>query len=304
MELINILRGTVALLIGTVALRPYVFVFFAIYLFIAITSIGLKRTLLFTVIAYFAAFACEYSSTHSAFGIPFGVYHYVESTRGKELWIAGVPFMDSLSFTFLSFISFRMAALLLRPLTNTDVPGRAMSPIIRRPGSLLPTAALAGFLMMYLDIIIDPVTLQGTRWFLGEIYLYPDRGSYFGVTLANFVGWFVVGLIIVLLFTASERRLKGAETARGIWRYRFQDAGPVGLYFGILAFNLIITFHIGETSMGLAGIFITMPLLLLVAFTLRRSQVQSRSVALVSIAPGGIKELPSPESADLVEIAG
>jgi uncharacterized membrane protein len=304
MELISILRGTVALLIGTVALRPYVFVFFAIYLFIAITSIGLKRTLLFTTIAYFTAFACEYSSTHWAFGIPFGVYHYVESTRGRELWIAGVPFMDSLSFTFLSFISFRMAALLLRPLTNNAASARSMSPIIRRPGSLLPTAALAGFLTMYLDIIIDPVTLQGKRWFLGEIYLYPDQGSYFGVTLANFVGWFVVGLIIVVLFTATERGVKGAERARGMWRSRFQDAGPVVLYFGILAFNLFITFHIGETSMGLAGIFITMPLLLLVIFTLRRSQFQSRSDALASIASNGIEELPSPESADLVEIVG
>ncbi|HUK88905.1 MAG TPA: carotenoid biosynthesis protein [Blastocatellia bacterium] len=263
------------LMMGTVALRPYVFVFFAIYLFIAITSIGLKRTFLFTAIAYLIAFVCEYSSTHFSLGIPFGVYHYVESTRGKELWIAGVPFMDSLSFTFLSFISYRLSLLLI----GTLIGQASASGARMRPPRLLYIAVLAGFLMMYLDIIIDPVTLQGKRWFLGEIYLYPVRGPYFGVTLANFLGWFIVGLAIVVVYCLFERRLKGSQPD-GIWHYPFQDIAPVALYFGILAFNLSVTFYIAETSMGFAGVFITMPLLLLVIFTAVRKR--SASVFLSS----------------------
>ena len=31
-------------------------------------------------------------------GIPFGWYYYTGSTEGQELYIADVPFMDSLSF--------------------------------------------------------------------------------------------------------------------------------------------------------------------------------------------------------------
>src|SRR5437016_13476708 len=94
---------------GTVALRPYVFTFLVAYLFLAVTSMGWRRTLLFTVLAYILAFCCEFSSIHN--GFPFGLYYYIPETRNRELWIVGVPFMDSLSFTFLSFVSFELAVL-------------------------------------------------------------------------------------------------------------------------------------------------------------------------------------------------
>jgi len=253
------------LLIGTIELRPYVFIFFAVYLAIAITSIGLKRTVIFTALAYTIAFLCEYNSSHGDSGIPFGVYRYIQSTQGRELWIAGVPFMDSLSFTFLSFVSYRLAILLLSPPRNDK-----MAPLDNRLNVLL-VAALAGFLMMYLDIIIDPVTLQGKKWFLGEIYYYPNGGAYFGVTLANFAGWFVVCLIIVLVFSAIDSRLAGGPRPMGVRQFPFQWLSPAALYFGILGFNLWVTFRIGETTMGLAGLFISLPLLLLLGLSLRRA---------------------------------
>ena len=54
------------LFVSTVIFRPYVFIFFACYLFLAVTSIGWKRTLLFTIIAYTVAFICEWSSAVAA----------------------------------------------------------------------------------------------------------------------------------------------------------------------------------------------------------------------------------------------
>jgi putative membrane protein len=258
------------LLIGTIQLRPYVFIFFAIYLAIAITSIGLKRTVIFTGLAYAIAFASEYSSSHGNSGVPFGVYRYIQGTRGRELWIAGVPFMDSLSFTFLSFISHRLAILLLSPLsvTRSDIE---IVPDRQKP-NILWIAALAGFLMMYLDIIIDPVTLKGKQWFLGEIYYYPNGGPYFGVTLANFAGWFAVGALIVLAFEAIDRRLAATATPMGVRHFPFQWLAPAGLYFGILGFNLWVTFYIGETTMGLAGLFITLSLVVLLALSIWKAK--------------------------------
>ena len=254
------------LLIGTIELRPYVFIFFAIYLAIALSTIGLKRTMIFTALAYTIAFVCEYSSSHGDSGIPFGVYRYIESTRGRELWIRGVPFMDSLSFTFLSFVSWRFSTILLSTgSTRTEIAASGAG----RKSRIIYTAALAGFLMMYLDIIIDPVTLQGKKWFLGEIYYYPNGGAYFGVTLANFAGWFVVCLIIVLVFSAIDSRLAGGPRPMGVRQFPFQWLSPAALYFGILGFNLWVTFRIGETTMGLAGLFISLPLLLLLGLSLR-----------------------------------
>src|SRR6202023_1823504 len=112
------------LLLLTIALRPYVFIFLASFLFISIANFGLRTTMLFTAITYIVALACEWSSVHN--GFPFGLYHYVEATRDREIWIAGVPFFDSLSFTFLSFASYTVAMLACAPLNREGVDLRLL----------------------------------------------------------------------------------------------------------------------------------------------------------------------------------
>ena len=96
------------LLWGTVLLRPYVFLFLAVYLIIAILNMGVIRSVVFTVLAYTIAFSSEYSSTRN--GFPYGFYSYIETTRNQELWISNVPFMDSLSYSFLYPTFVRKAA--------------------------------------------------------------------------------------------------------------------------------------------------------------------------------------------------
>ena len=47
---------------------------------------------------------------------------------------------------------------------------------------------LAAILFVLQDVLIGPVSLRGFKWFLGQIYYYPVKGMYFGVTLSNFPG--------------------------------------------------------------------------------------------------------------------
>ncbi|MBI4850804.1 MAG: carotenoid biosynthesis protein [Acidobacteria bacterium] len=244
------------LLFGTVLLRPYVFTFFAAYLFLAITAIGWRRTTLFTVVAFVIAFLCEYSSIHN--GFPFGLYYYIETTYSQELWIAGVPFMDSLSFTFLSFVSYQMAILLRSSLIvrRNDI----QVVLTKQLANSWVTSILAGILMMYLDIVIDPVALQGDKWFLGKIYYYPNGGSYFGITIANFLGWWFVCTAILRIYIFLEKYISKQEATL---YYPFKGLFPAGLYFGILGFNLTMTFLIKEITMGWASTFICFLLALL-----------------------------------------
>ncbi len=73
----------------------------------------MKRALLFAACGYVIAWASEYSSIHN--GIPFGHYYYTYQTKGRELWVLGVPFMDSMSFVFLSYASYSVALFALSP---------------------------------------------------------------------------------------------------------------------------------------------------------------------------------------------
>jgi len=237
----------IGLFLSTVLLRPYVFLFLALYLWAAAAAIGWRRTALFTAIAWVVAFAAEYSSTRN--GIPFGFYSYIPATRGRELWISNVPFMDSLSFTFLAYVSFALAQCLRLP---SGAGAREVNEV-RRSWSVL---GLTAFLFMLIDVVIDPVALRGDRWFLGKIYEYPTPGIYFGVPLTNFLGWGVVGFVVIALFQRLDRVLRAERTSgRGV-RPILRGAA---LYFLILVFNLGMTFAIGEYLLGTVGILLYAP---------------------------------------------
>lgn len=212
------------LLLGTLLLRPYVFAFLAVFLLAAGRDLGWRRTLGFTGWVWLLAWVSEVASTRV--GIPFGLYHYTGDTAGQELFVAGVPFMDSLSFTFLAYASFCLARVALA--------GRRASPA--------RLAVTAGFLMMLLDVVIDPLAVRGERWFLGRIFYYPEGGEYFGVPLSNFAGWWLVGTLGVGGYLA----VAGVPNGR--------PAAGVALYYAVLAFNLAVTAWIGEWVLLVIGL--------------------------------------------------
>jgi uncharacterized membrane protein len=243
-----------SLLLGTVIYRPYVYIFFVCYLFFALGHLKLKGTLIYTIVAYFIAYASEYSATRN--GFPFGMYVYLDSTRTRELWISNVPFWDSLSFVFLSYFSWILAQALLRPRGSCRI-------------SWVVTSFLGGLLMMLLDVVIDPLTLLGDRWFLGKIYFYPDGGSYFGVTFSNFVGWFFVGTVTLLVFQG----LVNPKSWRPLLQWpQWKVWSAYGVYAGVLIFQLTVTAWIGEWVLLVASTVVASLVLIPSFFKLRGAE--------------------------------
>jgi len=255
---------TLSLLWGTVLLRPYVFIFLAVYLTIAILNMGVLRSLFFTVLAYSIAFLCEYSSTRN--GFPFGFYTYIDTTRDQELWISNVPFMDSLSFSFLIYVSYTLSLLLWAPLIKKgwDIRLGEIGPIKHS----FKVIASASILCMLMDVIIDPVAFLGDQWFLGKIYFYREPGEYFHIPLTNFAGWLFVSATTLTCFAAFNSLLDYKIPLKTKQIAGQALLGP-GLYFGVLAFNLGVTFYIGEFLLGVWGIFFTSGVLSLVGFKIR-----------------------------------
>lgn len=140
---------------------------------------------------------------------------------------------------------------------------------------------------MILDIIIDPLTVLGDRWFLGRVYYYPHGGPYFGVPLTNFAGWFLVPCVVIvfnqLLWRVREPHMTQRVTPDGAPHFRQQprhihtlrpqspiegdaengavrrqDPPPSWLgmcfYCSIALFNIAITFWIGAWQIGLISL--------------------------------------------------
>lgn len=240
---------TLDLLLGTLLLRPYVFAFLGAFLAIALSEIGPRRTLVWMLVGFGIAYACEWSSTRN--GFPFGLYHYLDATRDRELWISNVPFFDSLSFVFLSFVSWATA----RRLLDTPVDGSG------RIGGGPGVIALAVLLMVAIDLVCDPLSVRGDEWFLGRIFYYETPGAFFGVPVSNFLGWGFVALAIIGTMRALEASgaLGGddAPGARPLYALPFAPLLAPAFYAGIVLFNVAIALYLGLVPLALLGLAIT-----------------------------------------------
>lgn len=267
------LLDTLILLVKTVHLRPYVFIFLAAYVFSATSLIGWQQTGVFCGVVWVTAFVCEFSSTRT--GIPFGWYHYTGLTVGEELYISNIPFIDSLSFTMLLYASYCLALSFLLPSQSESARLNQFS----RNGRIIaltfdqsvrtgwPACLLTSLFFVFLDMVIDPVALRGDRWFLGKIYYYPNPGLHFGVPVTNYVGWAVVGVIALQIYFCLDRRLPAlAERLKESVTSKILMG--CALYYSILLFNLAITFWIDEPLIGMTGILIFIPVTVLLLLRL------------------------------------
>src|SRR5262245_45953821 len=256
------------LVLKTILFRPYVFVFLFAFLFCATQLIGWPRTWRFWVISWTTAYIGEWFSTRT--GIPFGRYEYTGSTIGQELYLSNIPFMASLSFSYLLYSAYCVALCFLLPIEQARTSSR---PSLRRlrfdraARTSLAVLLLTSFLFALIDIVIDPVALRGDRWFLGRIYSYAEPGFHFGVPLANYVGWVGVGMISLSIYFPIDRRLPDPSPhANCSTTYRLLLG--VGLYYAVLIFILGVTFWIGEWRLGISGVLICLPLSLCLALSL------------------------------------
>jgi len=246
----------------TVQNRPYVVAFLSVFLILATLHLGLFRALIWLFFGYGVAFLSEYSSIRN--GYPYGLYHYVYENLQGELLLGGVPIWDSASYAFIAYASFATAWFLVEPhfLKFSIDPHVSSS----RPFAVV---CLGAFLMMIADMIIDPVANLGEKWFLGKIYYYPEGGIYFGVPISNFIGWLLVAFVIICGFQLLEKFLfvPLKLPVSGAKRFPFQGLlGPL-FYFGILGFNLVITYQIGAYRLFAVSLGMT---LVIFGFVIRR----------------------------------
>lgn len=211
------------------------------FLLLAVNEQGWRRTIFWVASSYLIALAAEWGSIN--YGIPFGDYSYHYEALANDLVIAGVPFFDTISFSFLSYVSFSFAVFFMSPLRGKGVwLIRGDSEATRQHWA---TLILASFLMMVIDLIVDPIANLGEFWFLGKIYHYPRPGIHFGVTFANYCGWFIVALTTLI----TNRYIDRWQTNRGHNRPMGKHLPGFALFaplfwMGIVGFQLGITWLI------------------------------------------------------------
>jgi uncharacterized membrane protein len=152
-------------------------------------------------------------------GFPFGHYYFTDAMGPK---ISGVPVFLGLAYLGMGYLSWLVASLILgwecRDLTGWRIVA-------------LP--AFAALVMTSWDFCMDPVWSTVVR-----AWIWTDGGSYFGVPISNFVGWYGNIFVIYLLFALylRTRVTKTLAMPAKFWKVAL-------LFYGVSAagnfFNLI-----------------------------------------------------------------
>ena len=174
----------------------------------------------------------EFSSIN--YGFPYGWYHYIYDNLQGEWLNQGVPVWDSASYVFMCFSGLYVSTWWLR-----KIWGQKESSLKQMWTIVFVSAVLTTLL----DVIVDPVSHQGDKWFLGQIYYYPEPGWYFDITMANFGGWLITSFCIN---TVAYFFLHFKDSIQINAQNSFL---AIGLYFGIFGFGTFIAAYIQDWTL-------------------------------------------------------
>ncbi|MCB9896137.1 MAG: carotenoid biosynthesis protein [Planctomycetes bacterium] len=181
-----------------------------------IVALTRRQDLRWLAVAAGIGFASELVGVAS--GVPFGRYEYTAVLGPKLL---GVPLVLGAAWlVVVSYVQSWMATL---------QPPRVFRPL------------LAAAWMTVIDLLIDPLAAGPL-----EYWVWAASGSYFGIPWTNFLGWFVVSVLIFVLMPGSWRP-RAAVRAVG---------ASVILFFGIIALaqDLLVPAGIALALLSLDGV--------------------------------------------------
>jgi len=152
-------------------------------------------------------------------GFPFGRYFFTDAMGPK---ISGIPIFLGLAYLGMGYLSWVIASLILgwqpRDLTGWRI---------------LSLPAFAALVMTSWDFCMDPVWSTVVR-----AWIWTDGGSYFGVPISNFVGWYGNIFVIYRLFALYLRRRPPTTLAepKKFWKIAlvFYAVSVVGNFFNLI----------------------------------------------------------------------
>jgi uncharacterized membrane protein len=180
---------------------------------------GLRGMAAFTVFCLGVGAVCESLSLRT--GFPFGHYYFTSLMGPKFIQL---PVLLVLAYLGIGYCSWMLSLLILKyrnkPLTGTRV---------------VAVPFLASLIMLAWDLSMDAIWST-----LDHAWIWRDGGSFFGVPISNFFGWFLTSFLFYQAFALYCRAnpLPQIPSAPGYWRF------PI-LCYGVCAYGNLLIFRTG-----------------------------------------------------------
>lgn len=182
-----------------------------------------KEILVYIAIGFVASNIYENLSILT--GFPFGRYHYSDAL-GIKLFL--VPIVIAPAYLSAGYLAWTLSAVLLGLYENP-----------RPRQDVLSQAFVASFLMVMWDLTMDPISSTDQH-----LWIWQGGGSYFGVPISNYMGWFLCVGTIFFLFsvyiggsTAANRFGNAERLSSSYWYQAAAMFALLGLPRAILALS-------------------------------------------------------------------
>jgi len=203
--------------------------------------LGWKNALL--LLAFVFGVSLLFESLGVATGMVYGPYHYTAKLGPKFLGL--VPWLIAVAWFMMMYPSFVMAEWLMPSSWNGAK-------------RLLSLAAIGGLIMTAWDVVMDPIMVSAGYW------VWEVNGSFFGVPLQNYWGWWLTVFITFVLYLLVTRNRPSVKEAG------FDRMAIVA--FMITGYGNIINALTGNLGgPALAGFFALTPWILLAWISIGRN---------------------------------
>lgn len=154
----------------------------------AFWTLTVRRGLFFIALAGLTGLAFEIAGVR--YGTVFGGQYEYHTTQPL---IQGVPLLVILYWAIFIYLGYAIT-------TSFAYWQNKAKPSIHngKPALLLALIAGDGIVVTAIDLFLDPIKVRAGAW------TWLHGGVYFGVPLRNFVGWFVVTIIVTAIFRLFE----------------------------------------------------------------------------------------------------
>lgn len=208
----------------------------------AIVTSTLKRGVFLISIAFVIGLIAEVVGMRT--GLIFGGYYqYLRSTPG----ILGVPITVPFFWAVFIYTGYSVTNSFLKWL-GKEKPNFKKGSLL----TLLLFVLIDAFIVVTIDLFLDPIEVWSGSW------LWITKGSYWGIPLGNFLGWFLVAGVVSLIYRTFEY----LKPIKQVWLPDFVHLMPV-IGYGMVSVGFWAEANrLNIPNLGIIAILVMMPIVL------------------------------------------
>ena len=198
-----------------------------------------KTAIFFTIALLFGLFS---EAIGVKYGLIFGNYYYTLST----FFFGLVPLATPISWAIIIYFGYVLTNILLSG--YGEEIHKKTDNLWYSIGLVLLLSLIGGLIAVNIDMILDPVSVTPPA--IGWVWI--GGGPYYGIPISNFIGWFLVAAVAILIFRSYELISSKSDSSE-LSVDSYYNFYIIPIYIMYFLFNAVRALELGRIEYVLIG---------------------------------------------------